>query len=118
MADKDTLETYEALAQRWTELRRQGPVLGHSRVERPAMMRRLPDVHGKDVLCLGCGSSDECQIMLKRGAGSVTGLDASEGLLKLAREAAPEAHFVCQDLNALNLPPASFDLVFAALSLH
>jgi len=118
MADKETVETYDGMAERWTEIRRGGEVLGHSRVERPAMLRRLPDVRGKDVLCLGCGSSDECQLMLDRGAARVTGVDASEGLLALARQETPGAEFVLGDLDDLDLGAEKFDFIWASLALH
>ena len=52
MADEETIKTYEKLADRWTDIRQRGEVLGHSRIERPAMLQRLPEVTGKDVLCL------------------------------------------------------------------
>jgi len=118
MADNETLETYEELASRWTEIRQSGEVLGHSRIERPAMLRRLPDVTGKDVLCLGCGSSDECQLMLDRGAARVVGVDASEKMLVIARQEAPGAEFIRADLDDLDLGTEQFDLIWASLALH
>lgn len=118
MADPRTLSTYETMAEHWTELREAGEVLGHSRIERPAMLYRLPDVRGRDVVCLGCGSSGECQLLAGEGARRVLGIDASESLLQIARAQEPDAEFARGDLDDLQLPAHSFDLAWAALSLH
>jgi SAM-dependent methyltransferase len=118
MADDETIKTYESLAERWTDIRQRGEVLGRSRVERPAMLRMLPEIKGKTVLCLGCGSSDECQLMFDKGASYVMGLDASEKMIEIAKQETPGASFVCQDLDELNMQDEKFDVVWASLALH
>jgi SAM-dependent methyltransferase len=117
--DEATVATYDSMAERWTRERGEGgEVLGHSMLERPAMLALLPDVEGADVLCLGCGSSDELSLMLARGARRVVGVDASEGLLEIAHELEPRAGLVQADLDSLGLPESSFDLAWASLALH
>jgi len=45
----------------------------------------LPDLKGKRVLDIGCGSGPYVVEALRRGAASVTALDAAPGMLDLAR---------------------------------
>src|SRR5262249_40199665 len=45
----------------------------------------LPDVRGRDVVELGCGTGYVSAWMLRRGAASVVGVDPTEGQLATAR---------------------------------
>jgi len=66
-----------------------------------------PDMH---VLDVGCGTGVFLRMCADRGA-SVSGLDAAEGLLELARQRVPEADLLLGDLQALPYPDDSFDVV-------
>ncbi len=62
------------------------------------------------LLDVGCGAGMAAQIAAERGA-RVSGLDASENLLAIARERVPEGDFSRGDLERLPFPDSSFDLV-------
>jgi SAM-dependent methyltransferase len=59
---------------------------------------------------VGCGSGLAAQIAAKLGA-RVSGLDASESLLSIARERVPEGDFHIGEMEELPYPGQSFDLV-------
>jgi ubiquinone/menaquinone biosynthesis C-methylase UbiE len=91
--------------------------------DRPAILALAGEVAGKRVLDVGCAAGHLAEQLLERGA-SVTGIDASEVMVGLARkrcEAAGErARFhratLGEPLDVL--PSESFDLVTASLVLH
>ena len=74
----------------------------------------LPDVAGKDVLELGCGTAYFSAWLAKRGA-HVTGLDVTPAQLETARRCQREFGLgfplVQASAEAVPLPDASFDLV-------
>ena len=65
---------------------------------------------GTDALDLCCGHGNVSAGLVAAGA-RVTGLDFSEAMLELARDAMPEARFVVGDAMQLAFPDASFDAV-------
>lgn len=64
----------------------------------------------------GCGGGGACQLAALHGC-QVTGVDASEALLAIARERLPEAQFLHGDLEALPFADGHFDAVLAANSI-
>lgn len=62
------------------------------------------------LLDVGCGAGMAAQIAAERGA-QVSGLDASENLLAIARERVPTGDFSIGELERLPYPDCSFDLV-------
>ena len=90
-------------------------------IEKPAMLAKVPDLRGKRVLALGCGTGEECTALLERGALHIVGVDRSEAMLALARQAFaadPRVHFACMDMCRLGLARHSFDYVYSSLALH
>src|SRR5919107_1041883 len=75
-----------------------------------AALTRVPPVSGSRVLDVGCGTGVFLRLAADRGA-TVTGLDASENLLAVARGRVPEAELVHGDLQSLPLADDAFDLV-------
>jgi SAM-dependent methyltransferase len=65
---------------------------------------------GQRVLDVGCGTGVFLRLCADRGA-SVTGIDAAERLLEVARARVPEADLRLGDLQTLPYPDDSFDLV-------
>lgn len=65
---------------------------------------------GVRLLDAGCGAGMAAQIAAERGA-SVTGLDAAENLLAIARERVPQGEFMTGELEELPFPEDSFDVV-------
>ena len=67
---------------------------------------------GTRYLDLGCGAGKAAAMAIARGA-TVTGLDASEQMLQIARSRAPQAVFDQADLEDLPYDDAAFDVVTA-----
>ena len=86
---------------------------------RPAVLDLAGDVAGRRILDAGCGSGPLSAALRDRGA-VVTGLDASAGMLQLARRRlGPGADLILADLGSpLPFPDAAFDDVIACLVLH
>ncbi|QLY28524.1 class I SAM-dependent methyltransferase [Nocardia huaxiensis] len=87
--------------------------------ERPAMLELAGDVSGRRILDAGCGSGALFAELRDRGA-TVTGIDASAGMLELARRRlGSDADLRIADLaNPLAFPDNAFDDVIASLVLH
>ncbi|KAA0012012.1 class I SAM-dependent methyltransferase [Billgrantia pellis] len=80
----------------------------------------LPPLEGKRVADLGCGFGWATRWMRQQGAASVTGYDLSEKMIGRARaETNDEAiDYRIADLDTLELPVDSFDLIYSALTFH
>jgi SAM-dependent methyltransferase len=80
----------------------------------PAVRDRLPDLQGKHVLHLPCGTGAISAELIALGA-LVTGVDPDAAALDAARELAPDAAFLQAELNELPLQfrRGRFDLVYA-----
>ncbi|MEU6727134.1 class I SAM-dependent methyltransferase [Nonomuraea wenchangensis] len=87
--------------------------------ERPAMLELAGDVAGRRVLDAGCGAGPLFAALRERGA-VVTGVDASAGMLELARRRlGADADLRVVDLaGSLPFPDDTFDDVIASLVLH
>lgn len=69
------------------------------------------------ILDAGCGGGSASILATKRGA-VVSGLDASEGLLNVARERVPSGDFRVGDIQELPYEDHSFDVVLAPNSIQ
>lgn len=79
----------------------------------------LPDLEGKRVVDLGCGFGWFCRFAKDEGAASILGFDVSENMLARARATSdPAIVYAKADLEVLELPEASFDLVYSSLAFH
>jgi SAM-dependent methyltransferase len=86
--------------------------------EAPGLQALVPPVAGLRVLDAGCAGGRTSAWLVERGA-EVVGLDASEELLRLARDRLPSASFVVGDLaESLPFEDGSFDVVVAGLVMH
>ncbi|MEU0470733.1 class I SAM-dependent methyltransferase [Amycolatopsis sp. NPDC006131] len=87
--------------------------------ERPAMLSLAGDVTGRRILDAGCGAGPLTAALRDRGA-EVTGIDASAGMLALARRRLGEdVPLRLADLNdPLPFADGAFDDVVASLVLH
>src|SRR5260221_3890608 len=88
--------------------------------EWPALRALLPALHGRAVLDLGCGFGWFCRWAREQGAARVLGIDASDKMLTRARATTPDAAITYNraDMEQLELPLESFDLVYSSLALH
>src|SRR5207302_1242129 len=77
----------------------------------------LPDLHGKDVIELGCGTAYFGAWLKKRGARRVVGVDVTPAQLETARTMNEEfglgLEFIEANAEQVPLPDASFDIVFS-----
>ncbi len=89
-------------------------------MEEPAFLHAMGDVQGLSVADLGCGDGAFAQDLLALGARSYLGIDGSSEMVRhaMASVSSDAAHFVVEDLESLDLDPASFDLITARMSLH
>jgi ubiquinone/menaquinone biosynthesis C-methylase UbiE len=80
-------------------------------------LRVLPDVVGKDVIDLGCGTGYFCAHLKKAGAARVVGIDPTPAQLATARRCEEKFRLGIEFVEAfaedVPLPDASFDLVFS-----
>ncbi len=92
----------------------------HEFIEKPTMYGLIPDVAGKKVLCIGCGTGEECAELVRRKA-DVLGIDSSKVSIDYAREHVPGARFEVRDMDTELNDLASdgpFDLIYSGLSVH
>lgn len=75
-----------------------------------AVLERIGTAHGMELLDAGCGAGLAAQGAAQRGA-VVSGLDATDELLEIARERVPNGEFVTGDLESLPYPDDTFDAV-------
>lgn len=86
-----------------------------------AQLRALfPDVHGKDVLDIGCGYGWHCRYAKELGAHSVIGIDESERMIARAKEmdAGSGVEYRVCSLQDYAYPKETFDAVISNLVLH
>jgi SAM-dependent methyltransferase len=112
------LDDYTKFAAEWADRIRNKKKPRHEFLEKPAMFSKLPDLEGKSVLCIGCGSGEEAQYLTERGAAKVVGIDLSVGLIEQAKYAYPEVEFLVMDMERLDFPKDSFDFVYSSLTMH
>ena len=88
--------------------------------EWPALCALLPDLRGLKVLDLGCGFGWFCRWAREQGAAHVLGIDVSEKMLAQARATTEDSAitYVRADMERLELPGQSLDLVYSSLALH
>jgi len=115
--EKKTIDAYSEYAEKWATLMRSGKNIAHEYLEKPVMYSRLPDLNGKKVLCLGCGTGEECS-HLNNIVGEVVGVDISESLINYARQSYPELEFHVMDMENLEFEDESFDYVYSSLVMH
>ncbi|MFB6225216.1 MAG: trans-aconitate 2-methyltransferase, partial [Candidatus Paceibacteria bacterium] len=115
--DKGTIEAYNDHAEQWAKVMREGENVAHEYLEKPAMYKRIPDLTGKTVLSIGCGSGEECNYLKSLGASKVVGIDVSEGLIEQARQSYPDIEFHVMDMENINLNE-TFDFVYSSLVMH
>ncbi len=116
--DKKTIKSYDAYALKWAQKMRAGDNTVHTYLEKPAMHKKLPSLKGKTVLCMGCGTGEECEHLKSLGAKKVIGIDISRGLIDVAQKSYPNIEFHVMDMEKMHFRPASFDFVYSSLTMH
>lgn len=82
-----------------------------------AVAEKVITAAGVDLLDIGCGSGIFCQVASGRGA-RVSGLDASESMIDIARQRVPQGDFRVGEMEALPYDDRTFDVVTAFNSLQ
>ncbi len=110
-------QEYDAHAQSWQAS--MSTNMGHKYLEKPAMEKELPTTfEGKSILCIGVGSGDELQEILKRNPTHVTGIDISKELLNIAKSRFSDVEFEKMDMVSMDFPDSTFDFVYSSLTFH
>lgn len=88
--------------------------------EWPALRALLPELRGLTVLDLGCGFGWFCRWARQQGAARVWGVDVSAKMLARARATTQDAAitYIRADMEHLQLPSASYDVVYSSLAFH
>lgn len=115
--DQDRANHYDGFAEAYSAENENSLV--NAFYERPAMLALAGEVAGRRILDAGCGSGPLTAALRDRGA-VVTGVDASAGMLALARRRLGEhaALHVVDLRDRLPFADGAFDDVVASLVLH
>lgn len=116
--DKKTIKSYDDYAKKWADKQGSGKNLAYKYLENPAMYSKLPNLKGKSVICIGCGTGEECEHLKSLGANRVVGIDISQGLIEVAKKNFLQIEFYVMDMEKINLPPSSFDFAYSSLAFH
>jgi SAM-dependent methyltransferase len=89
-------------------------------LEHADLLALLPEVDGRRVLDLGCGTGQLARYLATIGAAEVAGVDVSERMLALARAewAHPRVTYRREAVEKVAFPPARFDVVVSSLVFH
>lgn len=84
------------------------------------LQKLLPDFRGKSVLDLGCGYGWHCKYASEQGAAQVLGVDLSHKMLEIAkaRNAGENIEYRCGNIEELDFPDGSFDVILSSLVFH
>ena len=116
--DKKTIESYDRYTVKCAEKMRSGKNIKHRFLEKPAMYKKLPDLKGKTVLCVGCGTGEECEYIKSLGAKRVVGIDISKERISFLKKINPDLEFYAMDMEKLDFDDNSFDFIYSSLALH
>lgn len=110
--------------ERYQQLR-QNPNSLNEVVEKPTMFGLMPNLAGKRLLDLGCGTGEHLLHYLQQGADFVVGVDLSEAMAKSAEQrlaaqfSASRFKLYAQSMTALNaLTEQQFDVVTSSFAFH
>ena len=105
---------------------RSNPISLNEIVEKPTMLSLLPDLQGKKLLDLGCGTGGHLQLYLERDAASVVGTDLSVKMLEQAEQDLQKCgqfsgRFSLYQLpmeKLTELPESDFDIITSSFAFH
>lgn len=88
-------------------------------IEIPTIKKMIPDLKGKTVLDLGCGTGEMCRYFVSLGAKRVVGIDISQNMLNLAKqENCEKIEYRCIPMEEIISLNEKFDMVFSSLAFH
>jgi SAM-dependent methyltransferase len=102
-----------ATARTFDDLRFGGPIGDLVAEEQSRILMNIGDIQGRPILDVGTGTG-RAALLLARSGARVTGVDASEAMLAVARQRAREqgvaVTFLNGDAHTLNFPDRAFDV--------
>jgi SAM-dependent methyltransferase len=113
--------TYDQYSQNWIAKKKSKIHWAHDYLEKPAMFGELPDLAGKTILCLGCGSGEECEYLLTLNPAKIIAVDSAQKLIEWGKtqyEHEAKIEFIYSTLEELALESESIDFVFSSLTMH
>jgi len=120
MDHREVGRMWDANAEAWTKLAREGYDVYRDYLNTPAFLAMLPDVSSLSGLDIGCGEGHNTRLLARQGA-RMTGIDISEKFIDYARqsEVAERLGIDYQVASAVELPfkDGSFDFATAFMSL-
>jgi ubiquinone/menaquinone biosynthesis C-methylase UbiE len=116
--DKKTINWYNENAKKYSShVNNPADSIYHAYYEKPAMHKLIPDIQGKQVLSLGCGSGEDSNHLKKLGAKRSVGIDIAEELIKIAKASHTECEFHTMDMEQLNFQDEEFDFAYSSLAI-
>lgn len=112
---------YNLYAKEWIANARHPKMAEHVYIEIPAIIELLKDnIKDTRILCIGCGSGNECELFSEMGAKDIVGVDISDKLIEYDREHYPSMRFeVASWSDFYQLKDlGEFDIVYAGFSIH
>ncbi|MFH1999982.1 MAG: class I SAM-dependent methyltransferase [Planctomycetota bacterium] len=110
---------WNANAEAWTHLSRQGCDIYRDRVNTPVFLEMLPDISGATGLDIGCGEGHNTRLLSRRGA-AMWGIDISTRFIGFAEEKEREEphgiHYSVACAASLPFPDHAFDFAAAFMS--
>lgn len=105
---------------------RSNPISLNEIVEKPTMLSLLPNLQGKKLLDLGCGTGGHLQLYLERNAARIVGTDLSAKMLEQAEQELQKCGQFsgCFSLYQLpmekltELPESDFDVITSSFAFH
>jgi ubiquinone/menaquinone biosynthesis C-methylase UbiE len=118
MADRSEFDD-PAISASYAQLRLR-PGRPNDAIEQPALQSLMPEVDGKFVVDLGCGTGQMARWVVNNGARSVLAFDASEKMISEAVSLGDNSqiHFRKHRIEDVDLPDGSVDIVMSGLALH
>jgi SAM-dependent methyltransferase len=113
--------TYDQYSTNWIAKKKSKIHFAHDYLEKPAMFENLPDLAGKIILVLGCGSGEECEYLLGLNPAKIIAMDSSQELIdwsKMQYSYETKIEFICSRLEEFEIKKASVDFVFSSLTMH
>lgn len=117
--DRQNIYDNEEFFDRYIQLRSDSENMNEL-VEKPALMKLLPELSQMKILDLGCGTGNHCIEYVRRGAESVLGVDLSERMLQEAekRNSHPAVRYLRLGMEDIGQLDEKFDLVTSSLAVH
>ena len=107
--------TYTRIAPVYAERTAQYGAPEHEQFDR--LLTKLRPNHTRRVVDFGCGQGRDVAHYARQGYSTI-GVDASEGLIQIAKRLNPEANFIAADFAAADIPPNSAAIVIHNSSLQ